>query len=60
MRLGLTSVHVNRTLKKLEQEGLIARTQRAVTVANWEMLARAGDFSAEYLHMPANPGAGPG
>lgn len=49
---GLTSVHVNRTLKALEKDGLIARTQRSVTIDSWEKLAAAGDFDSNYLHMP--------
>ncbi len=49
--LGLTSVHVNRTLKSLETEGLIRRTKRAVTVADWCGLQRAGDFNPAYLHL---------
>ncbi|MBY0520461.1 MAG: Crp/Fnr family transcriptional regulator [Sphingomonas sp.] len=53
--LGLTSVHVNRTLKALEAEGVIARSKRAVTVADWEGLRRAGDFTAHYLHLHDMP-----
>jgi CRP-like cAMP-binding protein len=50
--LGLTSIHVNRTLKRLEETGLITRTQRSVTVVNWTKLAEAGDFREGYLHLP--------
>lgn len=53
--LGLTSVHVNRTLKLLESEGLIARTKRAVVVADWDGLRRAGDFNPHYLHLRDMP-----
>ena len=49
--LGLTPVHVNRTLKALEAEQLITRTQRAVRIDDWERLARAGDFNSTYLHV---------
>ena len=49
--LALTSVHVNRTLKALETEGLIERDKRAVRVVNFDELARAGDFDAAYLHL---------
>ena len=49
--LGLTSVHVNRTLKSLEQEGLISRNKRAITVPSWERLRRTGDFNPAYLHL---------
>lgn len=53
--LGLTAVHVNRTLKALEKEGLITRSKRSVTVADWRGLQRAGDFSAGYLHLDDVP-----
>ena len=49
--LGLTAVHVNRTLKTLETEGLITRNKRSVTVADWRGLQRAGDFTSAYLHI---------
>jgi CRP-like cAMP-binding protein len=49
--LGLTHVHVNRTLKALEQADLIHRDRRAVTVADWDRLCAAGDFDPSYLHI---------
>jgi DNA-binding Lrp family transcriptional regulator len=49
---GLTPVHVNRTLKALDGDGLIARSKRSVTVSDWKALAAAGDFQSSYLHMP--------
>jgi CRP-like cAMP-binding protein len=49
--LGLTPVHVNRTLKGLEADGLITRSVRAVRVSNWDKLAAAGDFNSTYLHV---------
>ena len=49
---GLTPVHVNRTLKALEREGLIARASaRAIDIGDWRKLADAGDFDSNYLHM---------
>jgi CRP-like cAMP-binding protein len=52
---GLTSVHVNRTLKKLETERLIERrSSRSVTVGDWKKLAEAGDFDSTYLHLRVN------
>ncbi|HEY8592652.1 MAG TPA: Crp/Fnr family transcriptional regulator [Sphingomicrobium sp.] len=49
---ALTSVHVNRTLKALEKEGLISRTNpRMVRIGDWRRLAEAGDFDSSYLHM---------
>ncbi len=49
--LGLTPVHVNRTLKSLEAEGLIGRTRRSVRIPDWKALAKVGDFDANYLHL---------
>ena len=49
---ALTSVHVNRMLRSLEQDGLIARTRRSVTINDWKGLAKAGDFDSTYLHLP--------
>jgi CRP-like cAMP-binding protein len=48
---GLTPIHVNRSLKQLAERGLITRTARHVTVADWSSLAASGDFSDEYLHL---------
>ena len=48
---GLTSVHVNRTLRGLDADGIISRTRRTVTVEDWKRLAQEGDFSSAYLHM---------
>ena len=49
--LGLTPVHVNRTLKSLESDGLIERHRRAVTIGSWEQLRDVGDFNPAYLHL---------
>jgi CRP-like cAMP-binding protein len=49
---GLTSVHVNRTLKLLEQESLITRrTSRTIAIGDWKKLAEVGDFDSTYLHL---------
>ena len=49
---GLTSVHVNRTLKALEAEGLIERSDpRSINIGDWRKLADVGDFDSNYLHM---------
>ena len=52
---GLTSVHVNRTLKGLERDGLIERPNpRAIWIGDWRKLAEAGDFDTNYLHLRQN------
>lgn len=51
---GLTAVHVNRTIKSLEADGLIERPNpRNVRIGDWNTLAEAGDFDSNYLHLPA-------
>jgi CRP-like cAMP-binding protein len=52
--VGLTAVHVNRTLKSLDEEGLTARSKRSVVISDWQRLADAGDFNPTYLHLPAS------
>jgi CRP-like cAMP-binding protein len=47
---GMTPVHVNRTLQSLRNDGLIGRDKRAITIKDWKLLSRAGDFDAAYLH----------
>ena len=52
---GLTSVHINRTLKGLEKEGLIERPNpRAINIGDWRKLAEVGDFDTNYLHLREN------
>jgi CRP-like cAMP-binding protein len=49
---GLTSVHINRTLKALEKEGLIERPNpRAIYIGDWRRIAEVGDFDTNYLHL---------
>jgi DNA-binding MarR family transcriptional regulator len=49
---GLTAVHVNRTIKGLEQDGLIERIHpRSIRIGDWRKLADAGDFDSNYLHL---------
>lgn len=48
---GLTPVHVNRTLKSFDREGLTQRTLRSVAIDDWEALAKVGDFDTRYLHL---------
>jgi CRP-like cAMP-binding protein len=49
---GLTAVHVNRSLKALDAEGLIERrTPRSITIGDWQKLAEVGDFNSAYLQL---------
>jgi CRP-like cAMP-binding protein len=49
--LGLTPVHVNRTLKALEVEGLLKRSKRNIAFPDWETMRNVGDFNQRYLHL---------
>jgi CRP-like cAMP-binding protein len=51
--VGLTPVHVNRTLQALDREELITRSKRSVVIANWKRLTEEGDFNPTYLHLPS-------
>ena len=49
--VGMTKVHVNRLLKELTQEGLIARDGRIVRLTGREALVAASDFVDRYAEM---------
>ena len=51
--VGLTSVHVNRVLKQLGEEGLIERNRRSIVILDWTRMREAGDFNERYLHHDA-------
>ena len=53
--LGLTSVHVNRTLRALKVAGLISCKGRVVHIHDWPRLAVLGDFCADYLQIKSEP-----
>lgn len=48
--VGLTPVHVNRTLMRLEEEGHIRRNRRVIEIDDWQNLAKVADFQPRYLH----------
>ena len=49
--LGLTSVHVNRTLMGLRDSDLVAVSRNMVTIHDWAGLALVGEFDPAYLHL---------
>jgi CRP-like cAMP-binding protein len=55
---GLTAVHVNRTLKAMDAEGLIERQRRFVFIPDWEKLRDVAGFSELYLHLDQVNGGG--
>lgn len=48
---GLTSVHVNRTLKTMVAEGLIVQNLRWIELQSWDGIRSVGDFNPLYLHL---------
>jgi CRP-like cAMP-binding protein len=47
--LGLTTVHVNRTLRALREKKLIALNDRRVSLLNFDALCQVCDFQKSYL-----------
>lgn len=50
---GLTHIHVNRILKRLRADGLVALNKRLLTIPDIGRLVAAADFEREYLEPPA-------
>ena len=55
--LGLSTVHVNRSLQELRKDGFIQLQKGSLTVLNWEGLKRAGEFDPSYLHLDGEAAA---
>ena len=55
--LGLTTVHVNRTLRDLREAGLVAFDGRVLKVLEWDGLREAGGFDPIYLHIKTEEAA---
>jgi CRP-like cAMP-binding protein len=53
--LGLSVVHVNRTLRQLGAEELLAVKRESVTLLNLDQLQRVSGFDADYLMHHAMP-----
>jgi hypothetical protein len=51
--LGLSLVHVNKTLKVLKTKGLIGRIGTKIEILDWKTLQKIGDFDAGFLHSKA-------
>jgi CRP-like cAMP-binding protein len=48
--MGLSPVHVNRTLQELRGRGLISERGRRLTILDWDGLKQVGEFDPVYLH----------
>ena len=49
--VGLTPVHVNRTLRALEADGVVQRDKRFIKFSDWDRVKSEAEFSALYLHL---------
>jgi CRP-like cAMP-binding protein len=49
--VGISAVHVNRTLQELRAAGLIALGRGKLHLLDWEGLKQAGDFVPDYLYL---------
>jgi CRP-like cAMP-binding protein len=52
---GLTSIHVNRMLKKLRDDGLMTFRGGEVVIHDWEGLQRIAEFDPAYLYLERRP-----
>jgi CRP-like cAMP-binding protein len=53
--IGLTSVHVNRTIQKLRGEGILSMRAHRVEIADWNRLADIAEFDPTYLLFDRSP-----
>jgi CRP-like cAMP-binding protein len=53
--LGLTSVHVNRTLQELRRMNLVALQGRRLEILDFPQLKRVAEFDSGYLYLEKRP-----
>lgn len=49
--VGLTAVHVNRTIKGLIKDGLLEQDPHLISFPDWDMLKKIAGFNDHYLHL---------
>ncbi len=49
--LGLSTVHINRTLQEIRKAKLITLKGDTLKVLDWDGLQKAGEFDPAYLHL---------
>ncbi|MEO6092917.1 MAG: helix-turn-helix domain-containing protein, partial [Novosphingobium sp.] len=49
--MGLTTVHVNRMLRQLREDGLIEFDRKRLDILDLDRLKQVGMFNAKYLHL---------
>ncbi|MBY0256207.1 MAG: Crp/Fnr family transcriptional regulator [Methylobacterium sp.] len=55
--VGLSNVHVNRSLQELRREGVIELKGRTLKILNLQRLKSIAEFDAKYLHLGARAAA---
>jgi CRP-like cAMP-binding protein len=53
--LGVSSVHMNRTLQELRRDGMIKWQGAIVTIKDWQRLKSFAEFDAAYLSLERSP-----
>jgi DNA-binding transcriptional regulator LsrR (DeoR family) len=53
--LGLSTVHVNRTVQVLRSDGLITWRSERVTISDWDRLSGLAEFDPTYLNLSIEP-----
>jgi CRP-like cAMP-binding protein len=53
--LGLSVVHINRSLQQLRSEGLFTWQNQSLHILDWEGLQRRASFDETYLHLVREP-----
>lgn len=56
--VGLTSVHINRVIRRLREEGLVIVARGKVEIRDFDRLARLGEFVHDYLYLENGPWEG--
>ena len=49
--LGLSTVHINRTMQALSGRGLVKKKTKSLVIPDFEKLAAFADFNPNYLHL---------
>lgn len=53
--LGLTAIHVNRTLRELRMNRLVTFRNKTVVIENFAGLAKLAEFDSDYLYIDKRP-----
>jgi CRP-like cAMP-binding protein len=53
--LGLSTVHVNRSIQQLRKEGLIVWSRPVIAIPDWGRLVKVAEFDATYLNLEGKP-----